>query len=142
MESIPTIGLAEAAALLRVSEDTLLRRARAGIVPGAKVGREWVFIQADLLDLIREQAKARACRSTAILRAPTGGSASPSAESRLDAALARLRKVPPKNLKRNFALISGGKSNSESDRAIHGAKPSNVGTTNATPATANERGSG
>ena len=54
-----TLNLAEAADMLKVSPDALLRKARAGIVPGAKVGRRWVFVRDDLLALIREQAKAR-----------------------------------------------------------------------------------
>ena len=34
----------------------LMRKARAGIVPGAKMGRRWVFIQDDLLAYFRERA--------------------------------------------------------------------------------------
>lgn len=52
----PTLGLEEAAALLRMSPDTLMRRARAGLIPGDKPGRRWVFIQDDLLAWIRERA--------------------------------------------------------------------------------------
>jgi excisionase family DNA binding protein len=101
--SFPARGiftLTEAANLLRVSEDCLLRKARAGKVPGAKIGRRWVFVRADLIELIRHQARERTdrravyvertCRFIDKLRAPTGGSDSRSAESKLDAALARL----------------------------------------------------
>lgn len=38
----------EAATYLRVSLSTLRRRARAGDIPGAKVGRRWRFCKADL----------------------------------------------------------------------------------------------
>ncbi|MGH7747767.1 MAG: helix-turn-helix domain-containing protein, partial [Candidatus Dormibacteria bacterium] len=68
----PTVGLTDAAILLRISEDCLLRKARAGRVPGAKIGRQWVFIRTDLLELIRKQARERACHSIANIRAPTG----------------------------------------------------------------------
>ena len=85
----PTIGVKEAAQLLRLSEDALMRKTRAGKVPGAKIGRQWVFVQADLLELIREQAKVRACRSIPAFRAPSG-SDSQSVVSRLDARMARL----------------------------------------------------
>src|SRR6185312_13665073 len=102
-----TVGLEQASALLRISPDALMRKARRGIVPGAKVGREWVFIEADLLALIREQAKERACRSIAILRARTGGSDSVSAESRLDDRLKQLTGKQPRNSRRSLGVISG-----------------------------------
>lgn len=47
-----TLTLAEAADLLKISADALLRKARAGTVPGARIGRRWVFNQADLLAFI------------------------------------------------------------------------------------------
>jgi hypothetical protein len=106
-----TLDLLEAAHFLRVSADALLRKARAGIVPGAKIGRRWVFLEADLVTLIREQAKQRACRSIANLRVPTGGSDSASAESRLDARLKQLTAQPPRSLKRDSEPTSGGKPN-------------------------------
>lgn len=58
-----TLTLAEAADLLKLSGDALLRKARAGTVPGARIGRRWVFIRDDLLALIREQHKARVMTS-------------------------------------------------------------------------------
>lgn len=48
-----TLTLAEAADLLKLSGDALLRKARAGTVPGARIGRRWVFSEADLLAFIR-----------------------------------------------------------------------------------------
>ena len=42
----------EAAQLLKVSKKTLLRHARDGDVPGAKVGRVWRFRRSELLDLL------------------------------------------------------------------------------------------
>lgn len=47
----PILDASEAAALLRVSTKTLLRLARAGQIPGKKVGREWRF-SADALVLM------------------------------------------------------------------------------------------
>jgi excisionase family DNA binding protein len=46
----------EAAELLRVSVKTVLALARAGALPGEKVGRAWRFVRADLLDYVRGQA--------------------------------------------------------------------------------------
>jgi excisionase family DNA binding protein len=48
-----TLNLSQAAAFLHVHEQTLLKLARAGNVPAAKVGRAWVFIDVDLLAYIR-----------------------------------------------------------------------------------------
>src|ERR1700728_2234505 len=106
-EESATLGLTEAAMLLRISEDCLLRKARAGKVPGAKIGRQWVFIRADLIELIRKQARERACHSIANIRARTGGSDSRSAESKLDAALAQLTGQRPTSSRPGSAPISG-----------------------------------
>ena len=54
-----TLALTEAAAFLHMSEDALLRKARAGIVPGDKPGRQWVFIRDDLIDWMRERSRER-----------------------------------------------------------------------------------
>ena len=117
-----TLGTEEAAKLLRMSPDALMRKARAGIVPADKPGRQWVFIEQDLLDWMRVRQKERACHCIASLRAPTGGSASQSAESRLDARLAQLTKQPQKNLRLSSAPSSGGRSSSGSGHDIRGQK--------------------
>lgn len=38
----------QAAGFLQTSRDTLIRKARAGLIPAAKLGREWRFRRADL----------------------------------------------------------------------------------------------
>src|SRR5215469_4924536 len=48
-----TLGLNEAAAFLHCHPEELRRRAKAGIVPGAKVGRCWVFLKDDLATYLR-----------------------------------------------------------------------------------------
>ena len=45
------------AALLRCSVTHLHRLAREGRVPAAKVGRGWVFVEADIIDWVRERVK-------------------------------------------------------------------------------------
>lgn len=104
-----TLGLKEAAALLRMSEDALMRKARAGIVPGAKVGRQWVFVRDDLIALIREQAKGRACRSIAAATLRTGGVDSRSTTERSASQLAHEIRAKRRNLKPQLALVPGGK---------------------------------
>ena len=48
-----TMGLKEAAEFLRVHPEELRRRAKIGHVPGAKVGRAWVFLAEDLAQYLR-----------------------------------------------------------------------------------------
>ena len=55
-----TLNLKEAAALLKIHPVTLQDKARAGEIPGAKIGRAWVFIEIDLLEHIRSKCPRRA----------------------------------------------------------------------------------
>src|SRR6478609_8455498 len=48
-----TFCLSEAAAFLRVHSEKLRRRAKEGLIPGAKVGRAWVFLEEDLAGYLR-----------------------------------------------------------------------------------------
>jgi hypothetical protein len=48
-----TLDLRQAAAALKLHPEELRRRAKRGLVPGAKVGRAWVFFQDDLVDYLR-----------------------------------------------------------------------------------------
>ncbi len=50
-----TLGLLEAAKLLKLHSQTVLKLAREGEIPGAKPGKCWVFIEEDLIDWIRSQ---------------------------------------------------------------------------------------
>jgi len=48
-----TLDLAQAAAFLNMHPEELRRRAKLGRIPGAKVGRAWVFLELDLADYLR-----------------------------------------------------------------------------------------
>ena len=48
-----TLSLAEASHFLKLHPQEVSRRARRGLLPGAKVGRRWVFIESDLADYLR-----------------------------------------------------------------------------------------
>ena len=50
-----TLDLKGAAAFLHIHEHTLERLARNGIIPGAKPGKRWVFLDVDLADWLRAQ---------------------------------------------------------------------------------------
>ena len=74
-----TLGLNEAAALMRVHPDTARKLVKAGLGPPAcKVGREWVFPAHRLIEWIDQQ-----CHSTGDKAARIGGYVSRSAASRL-----------------------------------------------------------
>ena len=48
-----TLNLKQAAELLNIHRETLRQGAKAGEIPGAKIGKSWVFIKEDLLSHIR-----------------------------------------------------------------------------------------
>jgi Helix-turn-helix domain len=54
-----TLDLDQAAAFLHMHPEELRTRAKRGIIPGAKIGRCWVFIDADLAEFIRSQYPVR-----------------------------------------------------------------------------------
>ena len=70
-----TLDLSEAADFLKVSEATAQEMAATGELPGAKIGRAWVFLLDDLADWLRQQVRAqreerRAKRPVASERSP------------------------------------------------------------------------
>ena len=65
-----TIDTTECAALLRCSPDQVEEMARAGDLPGLKIGRAWLFVRADLLLYLAERARDEAHKRRA-QRAPT-----------------------------------------------------------------------
>jgi Helix-turn-helix domain len=89
-----TLGLNEAAALMRVHPDTARKLVKAGLGPPAcKVGREWVFPAHRLLEWIDRQ-----CHSTGDKAAGIGGYVSRSAASRLASRRERVIAARQKNL--------------------------------------------
>jgi hypothetical protein len=48
-----TLNLIEAARFLKMHPEELRSRAKRGLIPGAKTGRRWVFIEADLAQYVR-----------------------------------------------------------------------------------------
>lgn len=111
-----SMNIEEAAAFLGLHPLTLGERARAGIIPGAKIGKEWRFFDVDLLEYARGRYnKGEPCHSTDAPTAQNGGSAYSSAADELDALLAT-----PTNQQRydgttNLKLVSGKKNR----RAAH-----------------------
>ena len=50
-----TLDLQEAAAFLRMNPETLRQKTKAGIIPGAKPGKSWVYVEEDLIAFLRSQ---------------------------------------------------------------------------------------
>jgi hypothetical protein len=48
-----TLNLREAAVFLHIHPEELRTRAKRGLIPGAKIGRQWVFIDIDLAEFVR-----------------------------------------------------------------------------------------
>lgn len=66
-----TLDLEGAASWLKCDPSTVQAMAAAGEIPGAKVGRQWVFVDVDLIDWLR--SKYGACRSTKTRKNQTTG---------------------------------------------------------------------
>jgi excisionase family DNA binding protein len=47
------------ASLLRCSQPHLHRLAREGLIPATKVGRGWVFVEADVVEWLRARARVK-----------------------------------------------------------------------------------
>lgn len=50
-----TFDLQEAAAFLKMSAEAVRRKAKAGNIPASKPGKQWVFLQDDLVDYLRSR---------------------------------------------------------------------------------------
>lgn len=101
-----TLNLDEAAQFLKLHPEEVRRRAKAGIIPGAKLGKRWVFIEEDLAAYMRSlyalprqalqvgYGEKQLCHSANVVR--RGGLVSPhQAASELDALLQL--KIKPKH---------------------------------------------
>lgn len=52
-----SLDITECAAFLKVSESYALELVGAGEIPGAKIGRAWVFLKSDLVEYLRRQIR-------------------------------------------------------------------------------------
>jgi excisionase family DNA binding protein len=69
MNDEDTVDLAEAAAFLKMSQESLRRKAKAGDIPGAKPGKRWCFIKSDLTAYVRSHYSTTS--EAALPRGPT-----------------------------------------------------------------------
>ena len=96
-----TFDIPEAAEFLKIDRTTVLELAGAGELPGAKVGRAWVFLEADLIEYLRDKVRRQTNerRELAAFRSGNGGD-----PERVETELAgsrtarRTRRLPPPSL--------------------------------------------
>lgn len=55
-----TLNLEQAAAFLHMHPATVMQKVHAGLIPAAKPGKRWVFVDDDLVDTLRGQYRAPA----------------------------------------------------------------------------------
>ena len=91
-----TLGLKEGATLLFLAPESLRQMDASGKVPGARVGKRWVFLEEDLEEFIRSRYRKnrQAPQTEAICSTKkarrSGSSSPPRTESELDARLKQL----------------------------------------------------
>lgn len=57
MDKPDTLNVAQAAALLFADTETVLLLARQAALPGAKIGKSWVFLREDVLAFLRQRIR-------------------------------------------------------------------------------------
>jgi len=104
-----TLNLQQAAELLHIHPVTLQSKAKAGDIPGAKIGKCWVFVEIDLIDYLRSQYPRRTlqgeqekilCHSINEKTRKSGGLKLPSTDELYKKALER-----PTNTKHKNSMI-------------------------------------
>ena len=103
-----TLNLQQAAVFLKIHPVTLGQKARAGEVPGTKIGKSWVFVDIDLINYIRAQYPRRdlqgekvevlQCHSSNETVHLTGGSKLPTTEDQYRKVLALPTRLKPKSI--------------------------------------------
>lgn len=105
-EIIETLNLQEAADFLKIHAVTLSIKVSSGEIPGAKIGKRWVFLKVDLIMHIRSQYQLRAlqgdkkeqiCHFTNEKTRPLGGLKSPSLDEQYNDLLGLKTKSKPRN---------------------------------------------
>jgi len=55
MHTLETLDVTEVAALLRAESETIMQLARKGELPGARIGKSWVFLREDVILFLKKQ---------------------------------------------------------------------------------------
>lgn len=101
-----SLDLDAAAEFVGLHPDTLRERAASGIIPGCKIGKEWRFLDVDLIGYMRGQYRREPqCRSSSA--DASGGSTYGTAEDELDARLAQATRTRPSASTTSLRLACG-----------------------------------
>lgn len=84
-----TMDIHEVASLCRAEPETIAQYARAGVLPGTKMGKGWVFLHDDVITFLRQ----RIAEETQLRRAKTNGSKDENAVAVLATPIARRRRT-------------------------------------------------
>jgi len=93
-----TLDVDGAADFLKISKDTVMRKARNGAIPGAKIGKYWVFIEEDLIETIRREYS---CQFLSQKEQATITLDSASAAKKLEDRVVQLTGEKPKNMSKH-----------------------------------------
>lgn len=66
-----SFGVEEAGAFLNICRNSVLKLADSGELPGAKIGKEWVFLKSDVVDYLKRQIRAQSAARRARFEADT-----------------------------------------------------------------------
>jgi Helix-turn-helix domain len=118
-----TLNVRAAAKMLHIHPVTLQKLARAGEIPGAKIGKAWVFLEIDMIEYIRSQCKRRVlqseskeinqCHSTNAMTHRDGGSKSTTTAEQYKKALGLHASERPRNIMTDSRRRCGNKEGSE-----------------------------
>ena len=71
VEPMKTYDINEAADFLKVDRTTALERPASGEVPGAKIGRAWVFLESDLVEYLRDKVRRQSTATIVTKQSPS-----------------------------------------------------------------------
>ena len=109
-----TLDINGAAKLLHCHPETLRIKAASNEVPGVKIGREWVFVDVDLIEYLRSQyGKDKECRSTSRKAAKRTTSLSQSTVNEYEEALGLPTRRRLSESTTKLRLVSGEKLNAD-----------------------------
>lgn len=75
MSTDDTMDPSQVAAMLRADPETIMQFARKGQLPGARIGKGWVFLRTDVFDFLRAKIEAETAKRRKVEGSDPGQSA-------------------------------------------------------------------